>query len=114
MNREINNALIDCTTLGYEPHGIMSAYLHLSFSGSGQGFGGYALDIYDKEVGERTPSKMLGVFVKGVLDTVGVSNWEDLKGKHIRVDHTWNKIYRIGNILKDKWFDPEEAFKNIH
>jgi hypothetical protein len=51
-------------------------------------------------------------FIARVLDVVGVDSWEELPGKHIRVDHDeWGPIHRIGNIIEDKWFDPNEDLK---
>ena len=44
MSREIVNARIRSTTLGVEDHGIFTAWLNLDYGGSGQGFGGWALD----------------------------------------------------------------------
>jgi hypothetical protein len=46
-----------------------------------------------------------------VLRVVGVTKWEDIPGKYIRVDQDSGKVYRIGNIIKDEWFDPAEEFK---
>lgn len=55
---------------------------------------------------EETPikgSECIGMIMK----TVGVTRWEDLVGKYIRIDcegpgHT---VIRIGNIISDKWFN---------
>lgn len=77
---------IESVTLGIEDHGILSFFLHLDFGGKGQGFGGYALD---------EPRKMNGKFegrhgaafgtevILRILRSVGVENWEDLKGKEV-------------------------------
>jgi hypothetical protein len=125
MNRKIINARIESVELGYEDHGILTAWLHLEFGSSGQGFGGYALDSnrpykYDNltharritdglEIkSHRMPNLSCGYFIMRVLEVVGVDSWEKLPGKHVRVDSDWNKIYRIGNILQDNWFDVEE------
>lgn len=50
--------------------------------------------------------------MKRVMDTVGVSKWEDLKGEYVRIKGVeWgNTITCIGNILKDKWFDLKDFF----
>ena len=45
--REKQNAIIEATALGPEGHGIFSAYLTLNYGGSGQAFGGYALDKHN-------------------------------------------------------------------
>lgn len=100
---EIKNARIESTNLGFEGHGIFSYMIFLDYGGSGQGFGGYALG---GDYAERT--------ITGILTAVGVDNWEDLKGKYVRVSFGneaagfGNKIKAIGNIIEDKWFDPKE------
>ena len=48
-----------------------------------------------------------------IMDVVGVSRWEDLKGEYCRVESEgWgSSIHKIGNIMKDKWFDIDQFFK---
>jgi len=106
MTREIKNARIQSTMLGYEDHGILTCFLYLEYGGSGQGFGGYALDAYVKEAKERIAGAYGLRFITSVLKVVGVTQWEDLPGKHIRADSDHTKVYRIGNLLRDEWFDP--------
>lgn len=109
---EIHNALITGTMLGFEDHGIMSFFLYLEFDGGGVGFGGYALDEYDKALEKRVGVGISLDLIKEILEVVGVEKWEDLKGKHIRVDSEgWGgKALGIGNLMKDKWFYPKEFF----
>ena len=99
--KEIKNAKIINTTIGIEGHGILTCWLHLEFDGAGQGFGGW--DI-------RTNA---GQWIEKILSTIEVDNWEDLKGETIRVEADHGKIYKIGNIIKDKWFNPEKDLKVI-
>lgn len=107
---EIVNAKINGTMLGIESHDIMSFFLYLDFGGSGQGFGGYGLDEWVKEKDRRVGTAYGLDLVMKILDVVGVEKWEDLKGKHIRVQkENWHSpIKRIGHIIEDKWFDIEE------
>jgi hypothetical protein len=99
MMSEIKNAKIDSTMLGYEGHNILTCMLYLSYgSSSAQAFGGYNL---------TTPSE-LKKWVQKILEVVGVENWEDLPGKHIRVESDSGRIYKIGNLLEDKWFTAGE------
>ena len=100
MPREIKNAQIGSTSLDIER--VLTAWLHLDYEGSGQAFGGYCL-------GGQWGCE----FLKRVLETVGVERWEQLKGKYIRVDAAYDKVYRIGHILNDKWFDPVEDLKKF-
>lgn len=111
MKEEIQNAEIKSTMLGYEDHGILTWFLHLNFGGSGQGFGGYAMDSYSKTKEKRIPSEILGVHLQQILEVVGVEKWEDLEGKHVRIkrEEGWNgKIIALGNFLEDKWFNPSD------
>jgi hypothetical protein len=88
----IQNAKIESTMLGYEGHGIITAFITLDYGGAGQVFGGYRLESTMYE------------WVKQVIDIVGVTRWEDLKGKYIRVESDNGKITRIGHLMEDKWF----------
>jgi hypothetical protein len=94
------NAVITKTMLGFEDHGIMTFWLHLSWSGSGQGCGGYCIDGTKKGIG----------VIMEILKVVGVDKWEDLKGNHIRARQSLEKVHAIGNILEDKWLDFGEYF----
>lgn len=111
MPPEIRNAKIESTMLGYEDHGILTCFVHLDYGGSGQGFGGYGLDQYDKATDKRKGSAYGIAFIKGILDTLEVEKWEDLKGTHCRAEATFGKVLAIGHILKDKWFYPEKVLK---
>jgi hypothetical protein len=114
------NAKIESTMLGYEDHGIMTCFLHLRQGSSCQGFGGYGLDDAppkDKRGnrhGDRQPNKLAGFWIKRILETVGVDNWEDLPGKFIRVDgEEFGDIFGIGNITEDKWFYPKKEIEEL-
>lgn len=101
---EVINAKIESTMLGFEDHGLFTFWLRLDYGGGGQGFGGYVLGkSYTTDI------------ITGILKTVGVDNWEDLKGQHIRVEKGigFNGIIlRIGHFLEDKWFDPKKPKDN--
>lgn len=106
--RETRNARIERTMLGYEDHGILTAMLFLDYGGSGQSFGGYALDAPPKDrTGGRVPTELCGFHVSRILKVVGVEKWEQLVGKFCRVDADFGRVYRIGNVLEDNWFSPE-------
>ena len=72
---------IESTMLGVEDHGIMSFYLMFNFGGSGQGFGGYSLDDYDKNEEQRIGTAAGLDLIMGILKACGVGKWEDIKGK---------------------------------
>ncbi len=110
-NMEIKNAIIESTMLGSEDHGILTAYLRLNYGGSGQGFGGYALDRFTgpgSSAGERVGTAYGMEFIRRVMKTVGVEKWEDLKGKHCRARMEDNGVYAIGHIIEDRWFCPTQ------
>ena len=109
----IENAQIESTMLGVEDHDTMSIWLYLKYDGAGQGFGGYALDDRgEKEIGsKRKPTVLVGLWVARILDVVGVTSWEKLPGKHIRVDREHHRVNGIGNILADRWFYPVSEMK---
>lgn len=87
--------------LGFEGHGILTIQLTMDYDEGGcQGFGGYDL----------RGSENLMRWITGLLKTVDVEEWENLKGSYIRVkldsDGVEGRIKEIGHLLKDKWFDP--------
>jgi len=88
-------AKIEKTFLGTEDHGIMTAYLDVSYGGSNQGIGGYALDtpvhdgdgIFIERVGTAQGMEM----IRNILKVCGVDSWERLVGRTIFV--LFNDLY---------------------
>jgi len=74
---------IKSTHLGYESHGIFTLYAELDYGGSGQSFGGYALDQYDKTTDQRWGTDWGLEFIKRVMWVVGVSKWEEMVGQRV-------------------------------
>jgi hypothetical protein len=115
----IKNGRITSTKLGYEDHGILTFWLSLDYGGTCQGFGGYALDSYDKEKECRKHGKYAGRCIEQILKVVGVENWEDIKGKYVRADldgdgHIGDLIQGIIHILDDDIsFYPKETWEAI-
>ena len=106
-------AKIDSTTLGYEAHGILTAYLNLSWGSSGIAIGGYSLDT-PKE-GRRDFARVGTAYgldhLIRIMETVGVEKWEALKGQQVIVlfegdnDNTWGmKAAGIAGMLNDRVF----------
>jgi hypothetical protein len=111
----ILNAKIASTSLGDADYGIFTAWLHLEGHGWGVGFGGYGLDEYDKASSQRVDKTGAGLeFIRAILDTLEVDTWEELPGKHVRVDSegVGGRCTRIGHLLKEQWFDPKAFFEN--
>ncbi len=108
---EIQNAIIESAVISNDDHGSLSAWLFLEYITCHQGFGGYALYL-PKSFKYHKKKSMAGHFIWRVMEIAGVSNWKDLPGKTIRVKADSSKVYEIGHIIKDDWFNPEKDFKN--
>ena len=111
---EILNAQITKVSLGYEDHGILTFGLSLNIAdGTCCTFGGYALDEYDKKTKKRYCPAYSMELITRIMKAVGVSRWEDLKGKYIRVVSNGRSsiIKKIGNLMKNDWFDIDAFFK---
>lgn len=109
---EIQNAVIERATIEIEDHGILTAWLHLDFGGTGQGFvGGRALYL-PKGFTHHKIASPAGHFIYRVMEVAGVEKWEALPGKTIRVrkDSFMGPILAIGHIVKDDWFYPKADF----
>jgi hypothetical protein len=107
---EIRNAVIESATISSDDHGLLSAWLHLDYGGSGQGFGGYALYL-PKSFTHHKIESVAGHFIWRCMEVAGVTEWSQLHGKTIRVKGGFSGIEAIGHIVKDDWFYPAEDFK---
>ena len=110
----MKNAQIERTFLGREDHGLMTFFVHFDFGdGLHQGYGGYSLG------GRRHPSPFGIAAIEALLDTVGVTEWDMLRGQYVRVEYedpsAFNsKIIRIYNITDDtKYLDLDEIAKEV-
>jgi hypothetical protein len=108
----ILNAVIESASISKADHGLLSAWLHLDFGGSGQGFGGYSLYLPKSFTHHDLNINFAGHFIFRVLEIAGVDEWEKLAGRTIRVRKVdrWGTILAIGHIVKDDWFDPSADF----
>lgn len=110
---EVLNAQITNVSLGYDDHGIFTFGLTLHIAGGlGCVFGGYALDTYNEELKKRVCNRYSIECLTEIMKTVGVEKWEQLQGKYLRVVYERREpIKKIGNLMKDQWFDIEEFFE---
>lgn len=67
--------------LGFEEHDIFTLNIMFDFGGTGQAFGGYALDTWDKEKKRRVGHAAGADFIVCVLRLFGVRDIQDIKGK---------------------------------
>ena len=111
MDPEIKNAIIKSARITTADHGILSAWLDLDYGGSGQSFGGYALYL-SSEFNHHTMESSAGHFIWRVLKVAGVTSWDDLPGKTIRVKADHSRVHGIGHIVNNDWFFPDIDFSN--
>jgi hypothetical protein len=99
-------ATIDSTMLGFEDHGILTAFLHLSWPGGGIGVGGYSYDTFSKREDRRIGTGFGTDQIIRILQTVGVSTWEALKGRQVVVlfnGSAWGSVAAgIAHISEDR------------
>lgn len=69
-------------------------------------------DSYEKDSYEGSAIGMEAIM--RIMDVVGVSRLEDMKGKYIRVaTKGWGSTVKIiGNIINNRWFDYDSFFKD--
>ncbi len=116
----IKNAIIDSVSIDDGDRGLLTAWLNLDYGDGGhQGFGGYSLYLPKDYSHFTEKGDFAGHFIFRCMQIAGVSSWDKIKGKSIRVkcdDGTGmaRKIIAIGNIVKDDWFNPSEDFKKMN
>ena len=110
---KIENAEITSVDLSMADHGCLTLKLVLNGGGWGCVYGGYALG--NGFVGAKFfKGSAAGLeYIMRIMDIAEVDCFNELKGKYIRVatKGLGDTIKIIGNIMKDKWFDPESFFK---
>jgi hypothetical protein len=112
MSIETRNAVIVSATITNDDHGLLSAWVHLDYGGSGQGFGGYALYLPTSFThGGMTQPNFAGHFIWRVMEIAGVADWSKLAGKTVRAKCEHSKVHAIGHIVKEDWFNPTGDFE---
>ncbi len=110
----IQNAVIDSASITCGDRGFLDAWIHLDYGGSGQGFGGYVLYL-PKSFSHHALESVAGHHIFRIMEIAGVTEWEKLKGKTIRVrkQEEWGTIDAIGHIIKDDWYSPKADFAHL-
>lgn len=107
---KVKNAIIKDVKVMIEDHGLLSCYVTLDYDGSAQCFGGY--ELYNPHFKHVSKNKA-GLWFFRLMEAVGVYNLDDLKGKAVRAYADNNKIYALGHIVKDEWFNPQNEFEEM-
>lgn len=110
---EIQNGIIKNVTLTMEDHGCLTFWLTIEGNGMGFGYGGYNIGTGYLGANDFSGSAKGLEAMMRIMDVVGVSCWEDLVGKYIRFEYEnhFTPITKIGNIIKDHWFDIKKFFQ---
>ncbi len=112
MEYEIKNAVIESAEISCGDRGVLDCWLHLSYGGCGQGFGGYALYL-PKSYKHHNVMSVAGHHIFRVMEIAGVERWSQLKGKTIRVEANHCDVLRIGHIINNDWYCPKEDFSAV-
>ena len=110
---EEKNAIIESVSIDDGDRGLLTAWLHLNYGGSGQGFGGFNLYLSKDHSHFTNKGDFAGHFIFRCMEIAGVTKWQDIKGKTVRVRADHGRVEAIGHIVKDDWFNPSEDFKKM-
>lgn len=111
-NITYENAQVTNVSLGIDDHCCLTFSIVLKGSGWGAIFGGYNLAFFNGTTFRGSESSEKGLeAITRIMDVIGVSKWEDIKNHYVRVKQEDKLVVGIGNIIKDKWFEPREFFK---
>ena len=130
MEKEIYNARITSTKLGLCDRGWFTLSIYIEWITDYDAkqccaFGGNSMgsvethwnDEKDTRIRKYNNFEFTSELLMRILDVVGVSNWEDLTGKLIRVRLNGKTgcaggIEAIGNIMENKWFNMVEFYNS--
>lgn len=104
----IENVKIKSASISMADHGCLTISLNIEGSGWGCNIGGWCNGIGHLGATLWKGNGSAIVAMMKIMNVVGVSKWEDLNGKFIRVEVPSPgacTISKIGNIIEDEWFD---------
>ena len=106
---EVKNAIIKKAAITIDD-GWLDCWLELEYTMMNQRFGGYALYL-PKSFTHHKLESVAGHHIFRIMEVAGVTRWDQLVGKSIRVNTTNDRIKGIGHIIKEDWFSPEQDYK---
>lgn len=111
---EEKNAIITGVDISNADHGMLTVWINLNYGDSAQSFGGYALYFPRDHENWRKQKNAAGHFLWRVMEVTGVTNWNKLKDKtvRVRIDNS-DRIIALGHIIKDDWFVPADEFEQM-
>lgn len=108
---EVKNAIIESASIRTED-GFLDCSVCFNYGGSGQCFGGWTLYLPATWKNHKVSGpNYAGHFIWRVMELAGVTKWEQMKGKTMRVLADHSHIEAIGHIVKDDWFYPRKDFE---
>ncbi len=115
LGYRIENGKIECVDISMADHGCVTLRLPVQGQGCGFVYGGYCLG-HGYLGATHFDSSPRGIeYISRIMDTIGVSRFQDMKGKYLRYAYQGvgsPVIKIIGNIIDDKWFDAESFWKD--
>jgi hypothetical protein len=110
---EKRNAIVKGATIDTGDRGLLTAWLHLDYGSSGQGFGGYSLYLPKSFAHFTEKGDFAGHFIFRCMEIADATTWDAIVGKSIRVKIENGLVVSIGHIVKDDWFTPSEDFNRM-
>lgn len=111
---EIHNAQIKDADLLIEDHGILTGFVRVSTNGWTVSIGGYMLDTHDPDTKGRAHHGHCGLFIRRILETMGLTEWSNLIGRPCRVELDGNRVIALGHFMEDRWFRMEEEMQALN
>lgn len=111
---KIINMQITYVDLSMSDYGCMVLSMAMEGSGYSVVYGNHCLGHGYLGAKEFDGNEKSMPYIMNIMNVVGVERFNDMKGKYARIAFkglgSSTKI--IGNIIEDKWFDPESFFNN--
>ena len=99
---ETKNAIITRATITTE-YGILNVELSFDYGSMCQQLGGYVLYL-PKSCKHHKVSSIAGHYIFRIMELAGVTKWDSMVGRTVRVICEHEKIHAIGHIVKDDWY----------